>query len=113
MTWMKYVAMGALAILLGCPKSVTVICTWTGDGNPKIPACGVAPCLLYYTLTRQDTGAVIATIPLSSTSYSFSASTVGISQTVSSMPKLGLQVNEQTAAGVVSSPVALTSVVVQ
>lgn len=103
--------LGAL-LLVGCPKkTVTITCTWTGTGNPTVPVCGVSPCLLNYTLTRQDTGAVIATIPIAAKSYAFSASTAGLSSTA--LPSLGLAVNEQTASGVVSSPKALSSVTVQ
>jgi hypothetical protein len=106
----KYLTLGLL-LLMGCPKkTVTVTCTWTGSGNP-VPACTAVPvpkCLLNYTLTRQDTGAVIATIPITATSYKFSASTKGLSGPVT----LGLAVNEMTANGVVSSPKALSSVTV-
>lgn len=98
-----------LLLIVGCPKSVTVSCTWTGDGNPAVPVCGVPPCLLSYTLVNQTTGEPIATIPIGATSYSFSASTAGISGNVT----LGLQVNEQTSSGVVSSPRALSSVTVE
>lgn len=97
--------------LAGCPKKVTVTAKWTDSGNPKIPVCGAAPvpkCLLNYVLTNQATGAVIATIPITATSYRFSASTVGLSGPVT----LGLAVNEQTASGVISSPKALSSVTV-
>lgn len=95
-----------IMLLVGCPKTVTVVCTWTGTGNPTVPVCGVPPCLLSYTLTRQDTGAVIATIPISAKSYSFNASTAGMT----GQETLGLAVNEQTASGVISSPRALSSV---
>lgn len=105
---MKYLALGIL-LLVGCPKTVTVKATWVSNGNPTVPACGVSPCLLNYTLTNQSTGAVIATIPITATSYSFKASTAGISGPVT----LGLAVNEQTASGVTSSPRALSSVTVQ
>lgn len=101
-----------LVFLTGCPKSITVTGTWTGDGNPTVPLCGavpVAPCLASYTLTNQATGEPIATIPITATSYSFNASTAGLSGPVT----LGLAVNEQTANGVVSSPKALSSVTVQ
>jgi hypothetical protein len=98
-----------LLLLVGCPKkTVTVTCTWTGSGNASVPVCGVAPCLLNYVLTNQATGAVIATIPITATSYSFSASTKGLTGPVT----LGLAVNEQTSTGVVSSPKALSSVTV-
>src|ERR1700744_5219047 len=100
---MKYLTLGLL-LLMGCPKTLTVTCTWTGNGNPAIPVCGSPPCLVNYTLTRQDTGAVLATIPITALSYSFSASTAGLSS--SNLPVLGLAVNEQTAAGIVSSPKA-------
>ena len=101
----------ACLFLAGCPKAVTVTCTWSGSGNPTVPVCAAVPvpsCLLNYTLSRQDTGAVIATIPITATSYSFSASTAGLSGPVT----LGLAVNEQTSSGVVSSPKALSSVTV-
>lgn len=103
---MKYLALGLL-LLVGCPKkTVTVTCTWLSNGNPTVPVCGASPCLLNYTLTNQATGAVIATIPISATSYAFSASTAGLSGPAT----LGLAVNEQTASGIVSSPKALTVV---
>jgi hypothetical protein len=98
-------------MLVGCPKTIMVKATWSSNGNPRVPICGAVPvpnCLLSYTLTRQDTGAVIATIPITATSYSFSASTKGLSGPVT----LGLAVNEQTANGIVSSPKALSSVTV-
>lgn len=107
----RVILLGLFLLLKGCPKTVVVTATWTGTGNPSVPVCGTSPCLLNYTLTRQDTGAVIATIPISALSYSFNASTAGLS--VNAMPKLGLAVNEQTASGVVSSPKALSSVTVQ
>jgi hypothetical protein len=98
--------------LVGCPKTVTVTCTWSGNGNPTVPACGSVPvpnCLLNYVLTNQNTGTVIATIPITATSYKFSASTQGLSGPVT----LGLAVDEQTTNGIVSSPKALSSVTVQ
>lgn len=108
---MKYWTLGLL-LLVGCPKAITVTCTWLTNGNPQVPPCGTVPaprCLLNYTLTNQATGAVIATIPITATSYSFSASTAGLSGPVT----LGLAVNELTAGVVVSSPRALSSVTVQ
>lgn len=106
---MKYLALTGLLLLTGCPKAVKVTASWTGNGNPQIPVCGTAPCLQNYTLTRQDTGAVIATIPISATSYSFSASTANLSGTVT----LGLAVNRLNADGTVTaSPKALSSVTV-
>jgi hypothetical protein len=108
----KYLTLGIL-LLVGCPsKSVTVVATWSGNGNPQVPVCAAVPvpnCLWSYTLTRQDTGEPIATIPISATSYRFSASTAGLSGSVT----LGLSVNELTASGVVTSPKALSSVTVQ
>lgn len=107
---MKHILLAlSCLLLLGCPKSVTVTCQWTSNGNPSVPACGAPPCLLNYTLTNQNTGAVIATIPITALSYSFSASTQGLSGPVT----LGLAVNEQTANGIVSSPKALTGITVQ
>lgn len=106
-----------ILLLVGCPKTVTVTGTWTGNGNPTILPCGtvpVAPCLLNYTMVNQTTGAIVATIPILDAtgkpilSYSFSASTSGLSEAT-----LGLQVNEQTVSGVVSSPRALSSVTVE
>lgn len=110
---MKYWTLGIL-LLVGCPKTLTVTCVWTGNGNPTIPVCGSVPvpnCLLNYTLVNQATGEPIATIPITATSYSFSTATAGLS--ASNLPILGLRVNEQTASGVVSSPLALSSVTVQ
>lgn len=107
---MRYMTLGIL-LLVGCPKTVTVTCKWSGSGNSNVPVCGAAPvpkCLLNYVLTNQATGAVIATIPITATSYSFSASTQGLTGPVT----LGLAVNEQTSNGVVSSPKALSSVTV-
>lgn len=108
---MRWLTLGLL-LLLGCPKTVTVACTWTGSGNPTVPICGavpVAPCLLNYVLTNQATGEPIATIPITATSYKFAASTAGLSGPVT----LGLSVNEQTTGGVVNSAHALSSVTVQ
>ncbi|HTF72616.1 MAG TPA: hypothetical protein VK638_59110 [Edaphobacter sp.] len=105
---LSWLVMLSLPLLAGCPKTVTVTCTWSGSGNPTVPACGAPPCLLNYVLTNQNTGAVIAMIPITATSYSFSASTQGISGPVT----LGLAVNERTLSGVVSSPKALSSVTV-
>lgn len=108
---MKRLLLGAALLpLLGCPKTVSVTCTWSSDGNPSIPACGTAPCLQGYSLYNQNTGTLIATIPITSTSYSFSAST----STMSGPVTLGLQVNLLNADGTVTaSPRALSSVTIQ
>jgi hypothetical protein len=102
--------LGGLLLLVGCPsKTVTVVCKWTGNGNSSVPVCGTAPCLSNYSLYRQDTGAVIATIPITSTTYSFSASTVGLTGSVT----LGLQVNRLNADGTTTaSPRALSVAVI-
>lgn len=107
---MKRLVLLGLLLLLGCPRTVTVVCTWTSNGNPGKPVCGSAAssnCLLNYVLYNQTTGAVIATIPITATSYTFTASTQGVSANT----KLGLVVNEQTANGIISSPKAVTTVV--
>lgn len=102
-----------LVLLIGCPKTVVVTCTWN---PPTEKACGVAPCLQNYTLSRADTGAVIATIPMFDAagkpvaSYVFTASTSNLSGKVT----LALQDNQLNPDGTITaSPRALSSVTIQ